>query len=223
MSFKLHNTFLEEVIENIVYHYISQFSSLTGPTGPTPNYDILTSDGVLNASIYPYQDNLLNLGSEEYNFHNIYSNKLNVNGQIIEVIDGSLTLPPGTQIGGVTIGTILILGTLSNSSLLPVSANIGDAYLIGTSLWVYNDSNIWVELPNVKGPQGNQGPTGSTGPTGYTGYTGYTGPRGNTGPQGRIGDTGPRGPTGIPYQNTGTIKLGDFDLPGPFDFISLFK
>ena len=76
MSFQIRNTFLESVIENIVYTYLSRIQSLTGPTGPVANNGILTSDGVLHQSIYPYADNILDLGSTSYNFNEIYTHIL---------------------------------------------------------------------------------------------------------------------------------------------------
>ena len=103
MSFQLHNTFLESVIENIVYKYISRIHSLTGPTGPIPNAGILTPDGVLHSSIYPYQDNILDLGSSLYNFNDIYTHMLNIDGHTIESVNGVLNLPSGTTIGGVVV------------------------------------------------------------------------------------------------------------------------
>ena len=130
MSFQLHNTFSESVIENIVYTYISRITSLTGPTGPVANNGILTSDGVLHQSIYPYADNILDLGSTNYNFNEIYTHILYIDGIPIESTNGVINLPAGTLIGGVVIGTIRILGKLNNPSELPPSGTSGDSYLI---------------------------------------------------------------------------------------------
>ncbi len=220
MSFRLNDTVLEQIIQRVEYDVIRNIQSLTGPTGPIANYGILTQDGTLLDDIIPSQDNLYSLGSSSFQFNNIYSNTVYINNQPISVVDNVLQLPSGTLIGGVAIGTIKILGIKNDPSELPVSADIGDAYIIGNNLWVYSTSLVWVNIGSIVGPQGQQGitgPTGITGRTGATGYTGYTGPRGQTGP---TGYTGPRGLTGSPYQNTGIINLGDFADTGPFNFIS---
>ena len=80
---------------------------------------------------------------------------------------------------------------------------IGDAYLVGTDLYIWSDLNSeWVDAGTFVGDTGPTGPTGPgvtgpTGPTGATGDTGPTGPEGGpTGPTGATGVTGPTGPTG---------------------------
>jgi hypothetical protein len=110
-----------------------------------------------------------------------------------------------------------IIGTVSGPSGLPPSGSTGDAYIIGSDLYVW-DGSAWTNVGNivgptgptgstgptgptgaastVPGPTGPAGPTGSTGPTGPIGPTGSTGPTGPTGPQGSTGSTGPTGPTG---------------------------
>jgi hypothetical protein len=56
------------------------------------------------------------------------------------------------------------------------SGNVGDAYLIGGDLYVWSaTSQIWENVGNIKGPQGDPGAQG---------------PKGDPGPQGPKGDTG---------------------------------
>jgi hypothetical protein len=87
------------------------------------------------------------------------------------------------------------------------TGNIGDAYLVGTDLYIWSDLNSeWVNAGTFVGDTGPTGPTGPgvtgpTGPTGSTGDTGPTGPEGGpTGPTGPQGPTGPTGPQGIQGQ-----------------------
>lgn len=83
-----------------------------------------------------------------------------LNGIPIIAHDGIIELPAGSLVGGVTLGTIRIIGTVANPSLLPVSATIGDAYLIGNNLWVYSESSTWVDIGPITRPEGNIGATG---------------------------------------------------------------
>lgn len=111
------------------------------------------------------------------------------------------TGPTGPEGSGVRV-----LGSYATVELLETdnpTANIGDAYLIGTNLYIWNDLNQeWVDGGTFIGDTGPTGATGEsiTGPTGETGPTGDTGPTGPsggpTGPQGEEGPIGPTGPTG---------------------------
>ena len=221
MSFKVNNAFLESVVEKVMYDLFNNLYSLTGPTGATANTGVLLADGTLIHSITPNVDNSYDLGATGFGFRNIYTNTIYLNGIPIIAHDGIIELPAGSLVGGVTLGTIRIIGSVANSSLLPVSATIGDAYLIDNNLWVYSESSTWVDIGPITGPEGTVGATGFTGPTGYTGYTGYTGSVGPTGYTGIAGAQGPRGQTGPSYQNTGSITLADFiEYGAGFNFIS---
>lgn len=57
-------------------------------------------------------------------------------------------------------------------------------------------SNAWVSVGQLQGPEGPQGPQGETGPQGPTGETGPQGPQGIQGIQGIQGEVGPEGPQG---------------------------
>ena len=147
------------------------------------------------------------------------------------------TGPAGPQGSGVSV-----LGTYATLELLiadtPVG-NIGDAYVVGSDLYVWSDLNQeWAEVgpfvgptgatgstgptgPGVTGPTGALGPTGPEGgPTGPTGPAGATGPTGVTGPQG-LSITGPTGPSGAdstvegPTGPTGPSVTGPAGATGP--------
>jgi hypothetical protein len=110
-----------------------------------------------------------------------------------------------------------IIGTVSGPSGLPVSGNAGDAYIIGSDLYVW-DGAAWTNVGNIvgpTGPTGATGPTGSNGPTGPTGSTGSTGPTGPTGPTGSTGPTGPIGPTGATGPTGPTGPQGSTGPTGP--------
>lgn len=87
-----------------------------------------------------------------------------------------------------------IKGTLENASELPKTAEIGDAYLINSNLWVYSNDKIWENAGTIHGPkgdQGNKGEKGDIGPQGPQGERGPVGPKGEKGVQGDKGDVGP--------------------------------
>jgi hypothetical protein len=111
------------------------------------------------------------------------------------------------------------------------TGNIGDAYLVGTDLYIWSDLNSeWVNAgtfvgdtgptgatgPSVTGPTGPTGPQGELGPTGPEG--GPTGPQGDTGPIGPTGATGPvgaTGPTGAASTVTGPTGPTGPSVTGP--------
>jgi hypothetical protein len=106
--------------------------------------------------------------------------------------------PTGPQGSGVAV-----LGTYASLELLTAdnpTGNIGDAYVVGTDLYIWSDLNEeWANVGPFVGPIGPTGSTGPTGPevTGPTGPAGPTGPEGGpTGPTGAQGITGPTGATG---------------------------
>lgn len=135
-------------------------------------------------------------------------------------VDVAITGTPGNQVISVTIprgdtgatgpkgdtgAGLILLGSLANSGLLPLTGNLGDGYLISGNMWVW-DGVAWTNAGNIQGPAGPTGPTGPQGPQGIQGDTGLTGPtgpqgiqgiQGDVGPQGPAGPTGPQGPQGI--------------------------
>jgi len=68
---------------------------------------------------------------------------------------------------------VTILGSFANESELPATGNLGDAYLISGSLYVWNGS-AWENVGNIQGPQGIPGVPGETGPIGPKGDPGET-------------------------------------------------
>ena len=105
---------------------------------------------------------------------------------------------------------------------LPPTGEPGDAWMSADDghMWAWDDdTNTWVDLGKVQGPEGPQGPQGIQGPigpkgdTGATGATGATGSQGPQGIQGVPGPTGPIGPEGPigpqgPKGDTGTSGEG---------------
>ena len=116
-----------------------------------------------------------------------------------------------TGVSGPAGSGVSVLGSYATVELLEAdnpTGNIGDAYIVGTNLYVWSDLNtIWFNGGpiGVTGPTGATGATGAastvTGPTGATGATGPsggpTGPTGATGSTGSAGATGPAGAAGI--------------------------
>lgn len=80
-----------------------------------------------------------------------------------------------------------ISGTVEDELSLPVTAENGDVWNVGTippyDLYLYNNG-IWTNMGPLQGPEGPQGPKG---------VDGATGPQG---PKGDTGDIGPQGPAG---------------------------
>lgn len=71
----------------------------------------------------------------------------------------------------------------------------GDAYIVGGDLYVWINDD-WIDVGEMRGPQGVQGPQGIQGMPGHQGVQGPQGEIGPTGPQGVKGDAGEIGPTG---------------------------
>jgi hypothetical protein len=140
--------------------------------------------------------------------------------------------PTGPQGSGVSV-----LGSYATVELLEAdnpTASIGDSYLVGTNLYIWNDLNsAWANAgpfvgptgptgaqgvtgPGVTGPTGAAGPTGpSGGPTGPTGATGSVGATGSTGPTGPNGSVGPTGATGAASTVTGPTGATGPSVTGP--------
>lgn len=110
--------------------------------------------------------------------------------------DQGIQGPPGPIGKGLTV-----LGKVTSSSQLPSTGTTGDAYFVGSHLYVWTGSK-WEDMGEVKGEKGDQGiqgPRGEQGPTGPKGDTGAKGDKGDAGPvgpQGPIGLTGPKGADG---------------------------
>ena len=79
----------------------------------------------------------------------------------------------------------------SQSELSNKPKNKGDAYTVGTSMFVY-DGSTWVDSGPLQGPKGDRGAIGPQGPVGPQGLAGPMGPMGPMGPK---GDPGPPGQT----------------------------
>lgn len=143
------------------------------------------------------------------------------------------TGPQGIQgpIGPTGAG-LKIKDSFTQVSQLPTTGVAGDAYFVGTDLYVWSTStNKYENKGTMKGAQGEQGPIGPQGPAGPKGDTGLTGPAGPQGVQGATGakgDTGLQGPQGLqgygiyaaniataPTDTSGgssTYRIGDYVL-----------
>ena len=81
---------------------------------------------------------------------------------------GIVTLPAGTTVGGVAIGSLVIKGTVAdNTALLALTGmTLGDTYVVlsptPTHLWSYNASSTWVDLGEFQGPTGQGVPVSGT-------------------------------------------------------------
>lgn len=121
-----------------------------------------------------------------------------------------------TGANGTNANAINILGKVADEASLPAGADAGDAYLIGTNVWVSTGNENWENLGAFQGPAGDTGPTGPVGPKGDTGDQGPTGKDNYAlavengfvgslteylaslkGAKGDTGATGPRGNTGL--------------------------
>ena len=121
-----------------------------------------------------------------------------------------------------------ILGKKTNTWELPGSANMGDAYFVGTELYVWT-GNRFENMGNIKGERGEQGPRGERGADGRDGTSvthrwndtwltltsaggsnsvNLKGERGEQGPRGERGAQGPRG------ENATTTEVATRDHAG---------
>jgi hypothetical protein len=152
-------------------------------------------------NIIPSTNNI-SIGSSTNPFKDLFvsSDAIHIgNANISSNDNGGLRLPLNTTLDNIPIGVIKINNSLNNVSELDNVVNQfpGDSYLIGNELYVW-DSMEWVNIGEIKGPQGIQGDTGPQGIQGYTGPEGIPGIQGYTGPQGIPGIQGYTGPQGIP-------------------------
>lgn len=79
-----------------------------------------------------------------------------------------------------------IVGTAADVPSLPVTGTVGDAYLVGTDLYVWTGA-AWTNAGAVKGPKGDTGTTGLKGDKGDKGDTGAAGTPGAPGAPGTPG------------------------------------
>jgi hypothetical protein len=100
--------------------------------------------------------------------NNIQALATNGNLNLIANGTGIVTLPAGSTVGGVAIGSLVIKGTVAdNTALLALpTPTLGDTYVVlsptPTHLWSYNDSATWVDLGEFQGPTGQGVPIAGT-------------------------------------------------------------
>lgn len=117
---------------------------------------------------------------------------------------------------GKNANAINILGKVADQASLPTGADAGDAYLVGTNIFVSDGAENWEDLGAFQGPKGD---TGAAGPKGDKGDQGVKGDAGKDnyaiavengfsgsvtdylnslkGAKGDTGPVGPRGATGL--------------------------
>lgn len=181
----------------------------------------------INGSILPQGNLVSHIGDDTHWFGNIYvnhvncgANSINIGSATISTVNGGVSLPAGSKVGGVDPGTIVIKGTKANTGALPTTNATGDGYVISSNLWVASKTNStvadgWVNVGAFVGPQGPEGPRGIQG---NTGAQGSQGSQGNPGAKGDTGATGPQGPPGVLDATgatfTGTIVMPDLVITG---------
>jgi hypothetical protein len=190
-SFSVQEMTISEVILNS-YLYQNDSAIISSNIVPSENnvYNLgsetdqfntvyLSSNSLIIGSIPLSSDeNSLIIGTPEQDVSVLIpSGKLDIQqASIVAYPDGNLELPASTTIDGTLPGTIHILNRFTNTSSLPATANLGDAYIISAStdipgdLYVCTDNvqnpNIFTNIGPVRGPQGLQGPQGLEGPQG---------------------------------------------------------
>ena len=137
---------------------------------------------------------------------------INQVGELVLTLSDNSQINAGVVKGekGATGSACVILGSVANPSLLPTTANIGDAYIVDSDgdLYVYNGSSF-TSVGQIVGPQGPQGLTGPQGVKGDQGVQGVQGPTGATGPQGPQGFKGDKGDQGVGVFSTSMNGLGE--------------
>ena len=100
--------------------------------------------------------------------NNIQALASNGNLNLLANGTGVVTLPAGSTVGGVVIGSLVIKGTVAdNTALLALTGMAtGDTYVVlsptPTHLWSYNASSTWVDLGEFQGPTGQGVPISGT-------------------------------------------------------------
>ncbi len=111
-----------------------------------------------------------------------------------------------------------ILGTFASIEELeekyPIGT-VGSAYIVGDDLYVWSEFNqTWVDVGNMRGPQGESGPQGIEGPRGEQGPQGERGPQGIQGVNGIQGPPGEQGPPGPQGEQGPVGKQGERGTDG---------
>ena len=84
--------------------------------------------------------------------------------------------------------SVTIKGTVASVNDLPsATSTIGDGYIIGTDLYVFEGGTTWVNVGTVQGPPGTNGTNGANGADGANGTNGIDGTNGVDGFDGNDG------------------------------------
>ena len=175
---------------------------------------IYVNDISLDGDIVPTGNLVSNFGNSNNQFGNIYVNNANIGTNIqlgnalITSLGNAVLLPSGSKIGGVDPGTFVIKGTFTSTAELPSTNQVGDAYVIGSHLWVSTLANSEYGNPAHNGWTNVGEFVGPTGPQGIQGVQGIQGSQGFQGIQGHTGPTGPQGIQGPEFNSVNSIFLG---------------
>ena len=108
--------------------------------------------------------------------------------------------------------SVTILGNYDSYAELKKAhpkGNAGNSYLVEENLYVWSEeTDDWINVGVIRGPQGEPGPRGEQGLQGEIGPTGPEGKEGIQGPRGLQGNVGPQGPQG---------PRGEQGVPGPLN------
>jgi hypothetical protein len=160
----------------------NEFNKLSNQLNNLPSYDNVNTTpiftGFVDFDIVPTVDSYYNLGSLTHRFKDLYlsGNTIYLGDSYIKSNNGAILLPIGSTIGGVSPGTIKIMGTFEDANLLSTleQTAVGDGYIINRELYVCTVNNStqlsdWTNVGLVEGPKGDNGPRGPYGLTGPRG------------------------------------------------------
>ena len=72
----------EDTINEIIYNVIANIPYATGPTGPSFIESIIDDDGFLYIDIIPMNDNFFDIGEENANILNLFTNQLYIQNNL---------------------------------------------------------------------------------------------------------------------------------------------
>jgi hypothetical protein len=93
-----------------------------------------------------------------------------------------------------------ILGTLADPSELPETGEPGDAWLIDGDLYVWSESDEWIDVGDIQGPQGEPGEKGDPGDAATINV-------------GTVTTVGPDNPAVVTNSGSSSAAVFDFDIP----------
>jgi hypothetical protein len=178
-------------------------------------------DGTVKGNIVPDTDSDgttgYDIGSASYKFKDLYlsGTTLYLGAATISATGtGEVSLPAGSTVGGIDVGTILLKGSVADETALAalVDPVVGDAYIVTDftpkRLYVFTDPTF-INLGDFQGPTGDAGADGADGIDGTNGTNGTNGTDGTDGKTVLNGTTDPttEGADGDFYINTTSSEI----------------